>query len=134
MKTVHEMIQIMQAYEEGAQIQIKPIDTTEWADTSNPWWNWSDFDYRVKPKKSYVPFETPEEFLAAQRKHGCELITIEDGEKKKHYVSVTLDGNVFEHKIENRISNCTYLGDLEDLLLGDYKFEDCTPCGKEVQL
>ena len=133
MKTVHEMIQIMQAYERGEQIEFI-YEGMEWRNASNPAWDWNHFDYRVKPKPKYVPFDTAEEFFEAQRKHGCELITIEDGEKKKHYVSVTLDGNVFEHKIENRISNCTYLGDLEDLLLDDYKFEDGTPCGKEVQL
>ena len=132
MKTTKEMIEVMQAYDRGEQIEA--CYNGVWVDICIPEWSWGLRDYRVKPKKSYAPFDTPEEFLTAQRKHGCELITIEDGEKKKHYVSVTLDGNVFEHKIENRISNCTYLGDLEDLLLDDYKFEDGTPCGKEVDV
>lgn len=135
MKTTKEMIEVMQAYLRGEQIEFCYNDENikVWENTDGePLWNWKDTDYRVKPK--YVPFETAEDFLAAQRKHGCELITIEDGEKKEHYVSVTLDGNVFEHIIENRSSNCTYLGDLEDLLLDDYKFTDGTPCGKEVDL
>ena len=131
MKTTKEMIEVMQAYLNGEQIE-ESIDQKVWF-TCEPIWNWAKCDYRVK-KKVYVPFDTAEEFLAAQRKHGCGLITIEDGEKKEHYVSVTLDGNVFEHIIENRSSNCTYLGDLEDLLLDDYKFTDGTPCGKEIEL
>lgn len=131
MKTTKEKIEVMQAYEMGEQIQLLNMDGN-WEDKECPAWNWAKCDYRVKPEPKYVPFDTPEEFLAAQRKHGCGLITIEDGEKKEHYVSVTLDGNVFEHTIENRISNCTYLGDLEDLL-DDYKFTDGTPCGKEVK-
>ena len=134
MKTIKEMIDVMQAYDRGEQIECFNDDYEQWKDVDSPIWDWLHNDYRVKPKQMYVPFETAEEFLAAQRAHGGDaLIAIEDGEKKKHYVSVTLDGNVFEHKIENRISNCTYLGDLEDLLLDDYKFEDCTPCGKEVE-
>ena len=132
MKTTKEMIEVMQAYDRGEQIQFLNINN-DWKDTKSPTWNWCIRDYRVKTKKKYVPFDTPDEFLAVYRKHGCELITIEDGEKKEHYVSVTLDGNVFEHIIENRSSNCTYLGDLEDLLLDDYKFTDGTPCGKEVE-
>ena len=131
MKTTKEMIEVMQAYLDGEHIE-ESIDQKVWF-TCEPIWNWAKCDYRVKPKKKYVPFDTSEEFFAEQRKHGCGLITIEDGEKKEHYVSVTLDGNVFEHTIENRISNCTYLGDLEDLLLDYYKFTDGTPCGKEVK-
>ena len=133
MKTTKEKIEIMLAFDRGEQIQFLNEDNN-WEDTDCPTWNWGIYDYRVKPKPKYVPFETAEEFFAVQRKHGCLLITIEDGEKKEHYVSVTLDGNVFEHKIENRISNCTYLGDLEDLLLDDYKFIDGTPCGNEIEL
>ena len=58
------------------------------------------------------------------------MITItEDGVLKKHDISVSLDGSVYDH-----IDDCDvdYLGDLEDLL-EDYKFIDGTPCGKEVK-
>lgn len=131
MKTTKEMIEVMQAYDRGEQIEI--LMNGKWKDNCKPLWEWVHFDYRVKTKKKYVPFDTAEEFLEAQRKHGCELIKIEDGKEKEHYVSVTFDGNVFEHIAENRSSNCMYLGDFEDLLLDDYKFEDGTPCGKEVE-
>lgn len=131
MKTIKEMIGVMQAYERGEQIEsICNIKHATWYECNNPIWNWSEFDYRVKPKTKYIPFETAEEFFAAQRKHGCGLITIEDGEKKSHDVSITIDGIVFEHGEDNWA--CKYLGDLEDLLLEDYKFADGTPCGKEV--
>ena len=130
MKTTKEMIEVMQAYDRGEQIQFLNINN-DWKDTKSPTWNWCMRDYRVKPKKKYVPFDTPEEFFAAQRKHGCFLITIEDGEKKEHYVSVTLDGLVYEH-VEDKFA-CIHLGDLEDLLLEDYRFADGMPCGKEVE-
>ena len=131
MKTTKEMIEVMQAYEEGAQIQIKPSYTTEWSDANFPWWNWSDFDYSVKQKK-YVPFDTAEEFLAAQRAHGGDaLITItEDGVLKKHDISVSLDGSVYDHIDDGDVD---YIGEFEDLLFEDYKFADGTQCGKEVE-
>ena len=127
MKTTKEMIEVMQAYEEGAQIQIKPSYTTEWSDTNITWWNWSDFDYRVKPKKSYVPFLTPEEFLAAYRKHGEFIENKETGEKMNAYVDK--NGIV----ILSTALNCTYTFESLGTLFGYYKFSDGTPCGKEVE-
>ena len=127
MKTTKEMIEVMQAYEEGTQIQIKPSYTTEWSDTNIPWWNWSDFDYRVKPKKSYVPFHTPEEFLTAYRKHGEFIENKESGEKMNAYVDK--NGIV----ILSTALNCTYTFESLGTLFGCYKFSDGTPCGKEVE-
>ena len=124
MKTTKEMIEVMQAYEEGEQIQI---DTTEWSDTNNPWWNWSDFDYRVKPNKKYIPFETPEEFLVAYRKHGEFIENNETGEKMNAYVDK--NGIV----ILSTALNCTYTFESLGTLFGCYKFSDGTPCGKEVE-
>ena len=128
MKTIKEMIDVMQAYEEGAQIQIKPSYTTEWSDTNITWWNWSDFDYRVKPKKSYVPFHTPEEFLTAYRKHGEFIENKESGEKMNAYVDK--NGIV----ILSTALNCTYTFESLGTLFGHYKFSDGTPCGKEVEV
>ena len=127
MKTTKEMIEVMQAYEEGAQIQIKPSHTTEWSDTNITWWNWSDFDYRVKPKKSYVPFHTPEEFLTAYRKHGEFIENKETGEKMNAYVDK--NGIV----ILSTALNCTYTFESLRTLFGCYKFADGTPCGKEAE-
>ena len=129
MKTIKEKIEVMQAYERGEQIEC--FDDGAWKYVKNPVWDWLHNNYRVKQKK-YVPFDAPEEFLAAQRKHGCGLITIEDGVQKAHDISITLDGLVYEHGEDQWA--CTYLGDFEDLLLEDYKFEDGTPCGKEVDV
>ena len=129
MKTTKEMIEVMQAYDRGEQIEC--FNDKQWKDVNNPIWDWLHNDYRVKPKKSYVPFDTAEEFLAAQRAHGCDaLITItEDGVLKKHDISVSLDGSVYDHIDDGSVD---YIGYFEDLLLEDYKFADGTPCGKEV--
>ena len=128
MKTTKEMIEVMQAYLDGEQIE-ESIDQKVWF-TCEPIWNWAKCDYRVK-KKLYVPFDTAEEFLAAQRKHGGDgLISIKDGALKKHDISVSIDGCVYDHTDDGDVD---YIGNFEDLLLDDYKFADGTPCGKEVE-
>ena len=128
MKTTKEMIEVMQAYDRGEQIEC--FDTRKWKDVKNPVWDWLHNNYRVKQKK-YVPFDTAEEFLAAQRKHGGDgLISIEDVGIKKHDISVSLDGSVYDHTDDGDVD---YIGNFEDLLLEDYKFADGTQCGKEVK-
>ena len=129
MKTTKEMIDVMQAYDSGEQIEC--FNDEEWKYVKNPVWDWLHNNYRVKQKK-YVPFDTAEEFLAAQRAHGGDaLITItEDGVLKKHDISVSLDGSVYDHTDDGDVD---YIGNFEDLLLEDYKFADGTQCGKEVE-
>ena len=126
MKTTKEMIEVMQAYERGEQVQLLNIDGN-WEDKDNPAWNWARCDYRVKSKKIYVPFETAEEFLAAYRKHGEFIENKESGEKMNAYVDK--NGIV----ILSTALNCTYTFESLRTLFGCYKFSDGTPCGKEVE-
>ena len=129
MKTTKEMIEVMQAYDRGEKIESGYGGV--WVDIDMPEWSWGLRDYRVKPKKSYVPFDTAEEFLAAQRKHGGDgLISIKDGVLKKHDISVSIDGCVYDHTDDGDVD---YIGEFEDLLFEDYKFADGTQCGKEVE-
>ena len=130
MKTTKEMIEVMQAYDRGEKIETGYGGV--WVDIDMPEWSWGLRDYRVKPKTRYVPFDTPEEFFAAQRSHGGDLfIRIENGTLKKHDLSVSLDGSVYDHMDDGDVD---YIGEFEDLLFEDYKFADGTPCGKEVKL
>ena len=48
MKTTQEMIEVMQAYVDGKQIEI--LYSENWEDNSVPLWNWWNNDYRIKPK------------------------------------------------------------------------------------
>ena len=129
MKTTKEMIEVMQSYDRGEKIEAGYNGV--WVDIDMPEWSWGLRDYRVKQKK-YVPFDTSEEFLAAQMAHGGDaLITItEDGVLKKHDISVSLDGSVYDHIDDGDVD---YIGEFEDLLFEDYKFADGMPCGKEVE-
>lgn len=51
MKTIQEMIEVMQAYEQGEEIEYR--DNGEWVATDDPAWSWNNTDYRVKPNKKY---------------------------------------------------------------------------------
>ena len=124
MKTTKEMIEVMQAYDNGEQIEC--FNDEQWKDVNNPIWDWLHNDYRVKPNKIYVPFHTPEEFLTAYRKHGEFIENKESGEKMNAYVDK--NGIV----ILSTALNCTYTFESLRTLFGCYKFSDGTPCGKEV--
>ena len=128
MKTTKEMIEVMQAYERGEQIQLLNRCCGIWVDIDMPKWNWARCDYRVKPKKSYVPFDTAEEFLEAQRKHGEVIVDKTSGEKSNAYVNK--NGTVVYTKILSNVWTIGCLG----TIFRYYKFEDGTPCGKEVEL
>ena len=125
MKTTKEMIEVMQAYLDGEQIE-ESIDQKVWF-TCEPIWNWAKCDYRVK-KKVYVPFETADEFLAAQIEHGEVIVDKTSGEKSNAYVNK--NGTVVSTKIFSNVWTIGCLG----TIFRYYKFEDGTPCGKEVEV
>ena len=124
-RTTKEMAEIMLAYERGEQIEN--YYKGEWVLAKYPKWNWEYVDYRVKPKPKYVPFETAEEFFAAQRKHGRDIIACGELYANSYidcYCNVFLykgsEANIFTFNFETFLENCT--------------FADGIPCGKEVEV
>ena len=125
MKTTKQMIEVMQAFERGEKIEA--FYNGVWEDIYIPEWSWGLRDYRIKPKPKYVPFDTAEEFLAANRKHG--LIIPIGYEDKKLIAHVDKDGVLMLcNKRNDRIVWVMF-----EEFLRDFKFEDGTPCGKEVE-
>ena len=125
MKTIKEMVEIMLAFDRGEQIEFKECDG-KWYDTPTPIWNWSQTDYRVKPKPKYVPFDTAEEFLAAQRDNG--YLVSNKGKFLEAYINgrdTVIISNPYSREFE--------LISLNDLFR-NYGFKDGTPCGKEVKV
>lgn len=55
MKTTKEIIEIMNAYDNGAEIEIFMND--EWKDAISPGWNWNHCDYRIKEQKTTITIE-----------------------------------------------------------------------------
>lgn len=129
MKTTKEMVEVMLAYDKGEQIEFYYRD--RWVPCKNPSWDWQYIDYRVKPK--YVPFESAEEFLLAQREH-CDGLVSNDGDSWQFRdISVSIDGCVYARKPYQLSGYVRYLGDLK-YLFENCKFVDGAPCGKEVKV
>ena len=132
MKTTKEMAEIMLAFERGEQIEFMSKNLRSSADwttmTQEPEWNWSDFDYRVKPKPTYRPYNNAAECLAAQKEHGMNI-------RRKGcnyyrlplYITDTLIGIQYPRSNGYVVSiDKSY----EDLLR-EYTWQDGTPCGIE---
>ena len=136
MKTTKEMIEVMQSYLRGEIIVTHYLYDPKdyWITCGTPIWDWNNFDYRVKPKTKYVPFDTAEEFLAAQRLHGDRLISTYFIEPLKfNDIYINADGIVLIRTKDECGADFDYFGDLKDLFK-KFKFSDGTPCGKEVEL
>lgn len=59
-KTTQEKIAVMQHFEDGGEIEFTinsvdwkdtTINDVDWKDTVDPTWNWSVYDFRIKPAK-----------------------------------------------------------------------------------
>lgn len=59
MNTVQEMIEVLQAYERGEQIEWRAIrGTKDWCTTLDPIWAFTRFEFRIaKPAPKCVKFE-----------------------------------------------------------------------------
>lgn len=134
MKTTKEMAEIMLAYERGEQIEFMSKDLRSSADwttmTQEPEWNWSDFDYRVKPKPTYRPYKNAVEFFAAQNEHGmnirrkgCNYYT------SPLYITDNIIGIPYLRSDDSVVNVDKLYGDL----LRDYTWQDGTPCGVKEQ-
>ncbi|WP_299085973.1 hypothetical protein [uncultured Campylobacter sp.] len=54
--TTKEMIEVMQAYEKGEEIERRSANCEEeWTFVNLPLWNWDKFEYRIKPKEKRGP-------------------------------------------------------------------------------
>lgn len=71
-----EMIEVMQAYERGEQIEYRDKCDYNWYPSQVPSWDWVQFEYRVKKQPTYRPYKNAKEFLKAQEKHGMWLKSI----------------------------------------------------------
>ena len=125
MKTTQEMIEVMQSYLRGEKIEYR-YGRTDWLECRIPIWDRGLRDYRVKPKKKYIPFDTAEEFLAAQRDNG--YLVSNKGKLLEAYINGR--DTVIISDPYSRVSELISLSDL----FRNYGFRDGTPCGKEVQL
>lgn len=59
-----EAIRIMQAFVDGKEVEFK-WGSMDWNSTDKPEWNWSAYDYRIKPTATLRPWTADEVPLGA---------------------------------------------------------------------
>ncbi len=59
-----EAILVMQAYVDGKEVEFK-WGSMDWNSTDKPEWNWSAYDYRIKPTATIRPWTADEVPLGA---------------------------------------------------------------------
>ena len=123
---VSEQIAIMKAYEDGKTIERKHYEETEWKSidyVENHPFDFSYYEYRIKPECKYRPYNSVEEAFNEAKKHG------------------------FWVKCKNKESICTIhdfgVGICGDLYINGYdalKFlndfvwcDDGSPCGVKIE-
>lgn len=124
--TTKEMIEVMQAYDRGEQIERRDRCGNHWFLSPVPSWDWVQYDYRVKPKPTYRPYKNAAEFLYAQKEHGMNI------RLKKHnyyglplYITNILIGIQWPQGDGSTVDiDLSY-----EELLRDYTWQDETPCG-----
>jgi hypothetical protein len=60
-----EAIRVMQAFVDGKEVEFKWM-SKDWNSTDIPEWNWSEYDYRIKPTATLRPWTADEVPLGAQ--------------------------------------------------------------------
>ena len=65
--TTQEMIDVLKAYQEGKEIEVKYItsDDNDWIITAKPSFNFNMYEYRVKPEYKLRRFKLIEEYPAS---------------------------------------------------------------------
>ena len=95
-----EAIRVMQAYVDGNEVEFK-WGSMDWNSTDKPEWNWSAYDYRIKPTATLRAWTADEVPLGA-------WIRFKDKPQDRHllgWVSGQADRDMWlderEHSIDN---------------------------------
>lgn len=126
MKTT-EMIEVMQAYERGEQIQYITEGSTQWRDTDRPVWNFSACAYRIKPQPTHRPYKDSHEFLQAQREHGMYIRPINNADR--YELPTSVDDEMVVFVLPTNTQNAYSVVYHYENLLADKVWQDGTPCG-----
>ena len=88
----------MQAYLDGAEIQYRKNDGSDWKDILEPRWYWDELTYRVKPEKIYREW-TQGEIPLGQT-------VVRKSTKESYYiVSINLTNNTIRICLQSRRGN-----------------------------
>lgn len=133
--TTQEKIEVMRAYLDGKDIQIRCKTDTEWENwvvRGEPKWNWDTLDYRIKPESTYRPYRDTEEMIADFKKrfnakvpsYAMPMIWV----RNKTFKDCRLI-TVFRDKVVMIIVS----GEDMKELFKDYTYLDGSPCGMKEE-
>ena len=129
--TTQEKIEVMKAYLDGKNIQIRCKTDTEWENwvvRGEPKWNWDTLDYRIKPESTYRPYKDTEEMIADFKKRFNVKVPL--------YAMPMIWVRKKDTKVRSHISEfsdylvtiCGVAWDM-DKLFGRFTYLDGSPCG-----
>lgn len=125
-----EMIEVMQAYDRGEQIERRDRCGNNWFLSPVPSWDWVQYDYRVKPKLTYRPYKNAAEFLAAQKEHGMNI-------RRKgcnyYILPLYITDNMISIQYPRSDGSVVSVDKLYIDLLREYTWQDGTLCGVKEQ-
>ena len=122
---VSEQIAIMIAYQDCNTIEQKRFDRTEWESIvydENFQFNFSEYEYRIKPVPKYRPYESVDEAFKEAKKHGFWMRNVD-----RMYLRF-IDG--FHVTKNNDIFICDYC--VDDILDMFVWVDDGSPCGVKM--
>ena len=122
---ISEQIAIMKAYEDGKTIEQKRFDRTEWESIvydENFQFNFSEYEYRIKPVPKYRPYESVDEAFKEAEKHGFWMQNVD-----RMYLRF-IDG--FHINKNSDIFICDYC--VDDILDMFVWADDGSPCGVKI--
>lgn len=132
---VSEQIVIMKAYEDGKTIEVKRYDETKWKSldyVENYKFNFSCYEYRIKPVPKYRPYKSVEEAFNEAKKHEFWV-----REKDRKYMSIIcrLSTKVIRVNNLDTTKEVVYInGDSSDYLLKNFVWaDDNSPCGIKIE-
>lgn len=128
--TTKEMIEVMQAYEDGKTLQTFTCGT--WVDVECPAWNWYEYDYRIKPEKTFRPYKDADEMIKDWANRF--------GVGSWPSIAMPLIWVLFKeinapYLVCGYLRSCVAIGVARPSfseLLDDYTYLDGSPCGKEI--
>lgn len=130
--TTQEKIEVMQGYVDGKQIEYVYKGQSLWRDIEKPSWNWTMFDFRIKPEKKYRPYENTDEMIADWSRrfrvvnwsvYSMPLIWL----KRKDGGSKVLVCDFYKYALGTRAEFFHI-----DVALESFTYLDGSPCGKEI--
>ena len=122
---VSEQIAIMIAYQDLKTIEQKRFDRTEWESIvydENFQFNFSEYEYRIKPVPKYRPYESLDEAFKEAEKHGFWVKS-----KDKHSLFF-IDSFEAAGNGDIYVGHCHVGAFIEKFVW----FDDCSPCGVKI--